>query len=108
MIYNDTKEVGKLTPRDVLFLQNLSGHGLRIIEIRISPISGAVGCKISDVSLPIGASIINVIQKGKRFFPADNIRIQSGDTVYILTDHNNESSIRELLTTAKYPTNTGI
>lgn len=86
----------ELSPRDLLFLKNLTKHGLTLIEIKISPISPVVNHKISDITLPKDSIIVNIIRNNHSHFPSDEMILFAKDIVYILASQVVENDLREV------------
>ena len=92
----------ELYPRDLLFLKNLTRYGLTLIEIKLSPICPINGKQISEIELPEGAILINVIHNERSHFPDENTVLENGDIVYFLASRYAENDLREIFTPDEY------
>lgn len=87
----------ELSPRDLMFLRNLNRNGLTLIELKVSPLSPAVGKKVSELVLPEGSMVINVIKKKRRHFPSEDIILHVGDIIYFIVKQEAEELLRQSL-----------
>lgn len=93
---NDRPIQDELSPRDLLFLKNLTRFGLCLIEIKVSPISPVIGKTLNKLGLPEDSIIINIIKDNQSFFPTNELTLESGDIVYFLASQVFENSIKEI------------
>ncbi|MWA05833.1 potassium/proton antiporter [Actinomadura sp. LD22] len=68
-----------------------------LLEVRIPPDSRLSGVEIFELRLPAGASITLVVRDGESFVPEPTTRLQSGDTLLVVTtDTVRETTERRL------------
>jgi Trk K+ transport system NAD-binding subunit len=91
-----------LSPRDLLFLKNLTRYNLTLIEIKVSPICPLIGKNLSDIQFPENAMVINIIQNERNYFPKEDFVLQSSDIVYFLADKAFENKLRKLFIPHEY------
>lgn len=91
-----TLETSGLTPRDLNNVTILKGHGLSLVEVKISQVSFAKGMLLSNVPLPENTRITCVLRRGKPIVELDAVFLEEGDLVYLITD--NERSVRTAFT----------
>lgn len=92
----------EISPRDLLFLRNLSKYGLTIVEIKVSPISPVINKTLEEINLPQDSLVVNIIKDDCSYFPTDNTILNSGDILYILTTYSSESSLRGVFIPTRY------
>lgn len=96
-IINKEKSIqDELSPRDLLFLKNLTRYGLNLIEIKVSPISPVIGKKMTELGLPEDCILINIIKNNKNYFPSEDTTLESGDIVYFLSSQIVEDSLKKV------------
>lgn len=93
---NDRSIQDELSPRDLLFLKNLTRFGLCLIEIKVSPISPVIGKTIDELNLPENSLIINIIKDNQSIFPNSKLTLESSDIVYFLASQVYEESIKKI------------
>ncbi|MFP4157554.1 MAG: Trk system potassium transporter TrkA [Opitutales bacterium] len=71
--------------------------GGRILELRISHSSAAIGKKIKDIQLPTGCLLVALLHKFKAKVPAAEDTILAGDRVVVIVSGNQEKEIAKAL-----------
>lgn len=102
LVIKDKSIQDELSPRDLLFLKNLTRFGLSLIEIKISPICPIIGCCISEVTFPEDSLLINIIKDNRNFFPNGKLILESGDIVYFLASQAIEYDLRNAFIPHKF------
>ena len=96
-IGNNEKSIqDELSPRDLLFLKNLTRYGLNLIEIKVSPISPVIGKTVTQLDLPDDCKLINIIKNNKNHFPSEHTQLESGDIIYFVASQIVEDSLKEV------------
>lgn len=80
---------------DTVGLLRLSASGVSLIETHLDAQSTAAGHPVADVVLPPGTLIAAVIRDGKPAVPDRDYRLQTGDTVLVVTGTATERDIHD-------------
>lgn len=88
----------QLTPRDVDALRRLKELAVSLIEVKITPVSAALGLTIDQVPLPAEAVVAMVARGESGLFPPIQETLQAGDVLYLLTGRQHEAYLRQVFT----------
>lgn len=90
--------MSELTPRDWEALRRLKELRVGLIEVKITPVSAALGLNVDAVPLP-AATVVAVVARGDgSLFPPFVGPLQAGDILYLLTDSRHEAYLRQVFT----------
>jgi cell volume regulation protein A len=74
--------------------------GLRILGYKVSPLSDAVGHKVSELKLPPDVRIVAVFRDGKRIEAIGGMEISPGDLIYVFTADDHMAELDHLFVPA--------
>lgn len=86
----------------LLHLMNLEKAGLEIVEVRIPPLSSAIGRRVKELELPSGAVLSLLIRKEQRpVVPTSDTVLETDDQFLAVTKPEVEEALRLALTGQK-------
>ena len=77
----------------LVHLLALEEERLEIIELEVGADAPAVGCRVSDLTLPEGSLVISVLRDGSGFVPRPDTVIEAGDEVLLVLNPGLEDAI---------------
>ena len=78
-----------------VYLADLGGSGLALVETNITAASAARGKTVADLHLPPGDTVVTVVRRG-RTVPADPaLRFRTGDRVLVVTGPDGEKHVHD-------------
>lgn len=85
-----------LTPRDLNNVAALKGHGLAMVEVKISQVSFAKGQLLANIALPENTRVICILRRGKPIVELEAVFLEEKDSIYLITD--DENTVRHAFT----------
>jgi cell volume regulation protein A len=90
-------------PRDVeVEAAPLERVSADLLEIQVPPQSRLHGVEVSELRLPVGASVALVVRAGEPFVPGLTTRIQRGDALLVVTPRASRSATERRLRAVSY------
>jgi len=89
---------------DMMTLLKLRRGQYSVVEEKIPPGARAVGVAIKDLGLPGECVIAAVIRQGKMVMPRGPLKLEEGDEVLAVTDHDGAGRLAELFSEARTAT----
>jgi cell volume regulation protein A len=84
--------------RDVdLEVAPLERVGADMIEVRVTPRSRLHGVEVTELRLPVGASVALVVRDGSSFVPGPNTALRHGDDVLVIAPHGTREAVEARL-----------
>ena len=84
--------------RPLVHLLNLQRHNMDIVALSIPPDAAVVGHPLSQIDLPPNSFITLVVKDEGPFLPEENLVIEAGDDLIVVTITNEEQALYEILT----------
>ena len=84
--------------RPLVHLLNLQRHNMDIVALSIPPDAAVVGQPLSQIDLPPNSFITLVVKDEGPFLPEENLVIEAGDDLIVVTITNEEQALYEILT----------
>jgi len=78
-------------------LMPLTGSHLELIEAEIAAGTPAAGKAIGSLGLPEGAAIGGIVRKGSVVHTDDDMKLQVGDRIVVLSPTKDEAGVRKAL-----------
>lgn len=90
--------MGDLTPRDWEAVRRLKELKVGLLEVKITPVSAALGLDVAEVPLP-EATVVALVARGEQaLFPPFREPLQAGDVLFLVTDAQHEPYLRQVFT----------
>lgn len=86
----------EVTPRDLGILKKLKAVNVKLIEIKVNPLSEVIGKKVVDLILPKKTVFIAIGRSDYLLFPSQVDEIYINDIIFLLTSSKHEAFLKNL------------
>ncbi|MBO9539410.1 hypothetical protein J7643_02320 [bacterium] len=86
------------TARDLATLQSLSHTGLKLVSIKLSPMSEAAGKHVPELALPRNCVLVLLIRDDAVLYPRGDTQLKPWDQLFAVVDERAEGELRDALT----------
>lgn len=77
---------------------SFEGGRVRLSEITLSADAAVVGRQLVDLGMPRGSTVVAIVRDDRVVVPRGDTALSAGDEVLVLVSEDNESTVRDLLT----------
>jgi len=90
----------EVTPRDIGILKKLKAVNVKLMDIKVNPLSEVIGKKISDLNFQKESLIIAIGRNDYIFFPSELDEIYTNDIIFLITSNKYEAFLKNFFGSA--------